>query len=74
MIADGDQQLAARERSPELGEERACELQRIPGWAVAQLEHVSEQQHPVDVSDAAQKCIHRLRAAQQIGLVDAAEV
>jgi hypothetical protein len=74
VVARDDHQLPTRERAPEVLEERPRGGQRFALRAVAQLEHIAEQHHALDVGDRLQQRRAQLGAAQQIGSGDAAEV
>ncbi len=74
VVAGDDHQLPAGERAPEVLEEGPRGGQRFAHRPVAQLEHVSEQHHALDVRDRLEQRCAQLGAAQQIGSGDAAEV
>ena len=74
VVAGHDDQLSAGESAAELGEEGPCQLQRLSDGAVAKLDHVAEQHDAVDVGNLSQERIDCLRSAQQVRLVNAAEV
>ena len=66
VVAGDDHQLAPRERRAEVLEERARGGHRVAQRPVAQLEHVAEQHHPVDVRERRQQRRAQLGAAQQV--------
>jgi hypothetical protein len=49
VIAGNDHDLSAGERSAKLLKKWACSGKRIATWAMAQLEHIAQQDKPFDV-------------------------
>jgi len=66
VIACYHHDLATRERSPKLLEERTCSRERISPWAMAQLEYVAEQDELVDLLERVDQCRSRTSTAQHV--------
>ena len=66
VVAGDEHELLARERSPELLEERLRRRERFARRAMAQLQHIAEQHRAIDVGEGAQQRLAQLGAAQQV--------
>ncbi len=74
VIAGHDDDLSAREHTPELFEERSRNGQRVPPRPVAQLQHVAEKDQPLDVIQSIEQGRARPSPAQHIGAGSSTEV
>ena len=66
VVAGDDHQLAVAKRLAELGDHRPGDLEHLRQRAVAQLEHVAEQDEAVDLAELAQQPRQKVFPAQQV--------
>ena len=74
VVARRDHELPSRQRLTDVLEERLRAGERLVWRAMAKLEHVPEQQQPVDALELSQQRLAHRRPAQQIDAGEAAEM
>jgi hypothetical protein len=67
VIAGNDHDLSPSKRSAKLFEKGTCGGKRIATWAMAQLEHIAEQDKSIDVLQRVDQGGARSGGAQHVG-------